>query len=119
VKEAALPPKGERSRGRLCRPRGRGQGGGQAFKKLLVGADNSATALRAVEAAVELAQAVGAKLHIVTAYKPQAVRAPDLSAEFLDANHLPAADSLLEDLISVAKRANVGGGGPCCDRRAR
>lgn len=50
------------------------------FKNLLVGADNSSTALGAVEAAVELAQTCGAKLHIVTAYKPQAVRTPDLPA---------------------------------------
>jgi len=41
------------------------------YKNLLVGADNSATALRAVQAAVELAHAFDAKLHIVTAYKPQ------------------------------------------------
>jgi len=77
------------------------------FKNLLVGADNSSTALRAVETAVELAQTWGAKLHIVTAYKSQAVRTPDLPAEFLDANCLPPADSLLDELISVARRANV------------
>jgi len=77
------------------------------FKNLLVGADNSSTALGAVEAAVELAQTCGAKLHIVTAYKPQAVRTPDLPAELLDANYLPPADSLLDELISVARRANV------------
>jgi len=77
------------------------------FKKLLVGADNSATALRAVEAAVELAQTFDAKLHIVTAYKPQSVRTPNLPAEFLDANYLPPADSLLDELIAVAKKTNV------------
>ena len=77
------------------------------YKNLLVGADNSATALRAVQAAVELAHAFDAKLHIVTAYKPQAVLTPDLPAEFLEANYLPPADSLLDELISVARRANV------------
>jgi nucleotide-binding universal stress UspA family protein len=77
------------------------------YKNLLVGADNSATALRAVQAAVELAHAFDARLHIVTAYKPQAVRTPDLPAEFLEANYLPPADSLLDELISVARRANV------------
>jgi nucleotide-binding universal stress UspA family protein len=77
------------------------------FKNLLVGADSSATALRAVETAVDLAKTCGAKLHIVTAYKPQAVRIPDLPSEYLDANYLPPADSLLEELISVAKRAKV------------
>jgi nucleotide-binding universal stress UspA family protein len=63
--------------------------------------------LRAVQAAVELAHAFDARLHIVTAYKPQAVRTPDLPAEFLEANYLPPADSLLDELISVARRANV------------
>ena len=77
------------------------------YKNLLVGADNSATALRAVQAAVELAHAFDARLHIVTAYKPQAVLTPDLPAEFLEANYLPPADSLLDELISVARRANV------------
>ena len=77
------------------------------YKNLLVGADNSATALRAVRAAVELAQVFDAKLHIVTAYKPQAVRTPDLPAEFLTANYLPPADSLLDELIAVAKIAKV------------
>ena len=77
------------------------------YKNLLVGADNSATALRAVQAAVALAHAFDAKLHIVTAYKPQAVLTPDLPAEFLEANYLPPADSLLDELISVARKANV------------
>ncbi|MGO9962779.1 MAG: universal stress protein [Acidimicrobiales bacterium] len=77
------------------------------FKNILVGADSSATALRAVEAAVDLAKTCDAKLHIVTAYKPQPVRTPDLPAEFLTANYLPPADSLLAELISVAKRAGV------------
>ena len=77
------------------------------YKNLLVGADNSATALRAVQAAVELAHAFDAKLHIATAYKPQAVLTPDLPAEFLEANYLPPADSLLDELISVARKANV------------
>jgi nucleotide-binding universal stress UspA family protein len=63
--------------------------------------------LRAVQAAVELAHAFDAKLHIVTAYKPQAVLTPDLPAEFLEANYLPPADSLLDELISVARKANV------------
>jgi len=62
------------------------------------------TARRAVEAAVELAKMSDAKLNIVTAYKPQPVRTPDLPAEFLDANYLPPADSLLDELLWVAKR---------------
>ena len=77
------------------------------FKVLLVAADNTMTARRVVEAAVELAKMSDAKLNIVTAYKPQPVRTPDLPAEFLDANYLPPADSLLDELLWVAKKANV------------
>ena len=43
------------------------------FENILVGADDSATALRAVAAAVDLAKVLGAKLHVVTAYRPEAV----------------------------------------------
>ena len=48
------------------------------FKNVLVGADSSATALRAVEAAAELAAALGAKLHIVTAYRAVTVNPPEM-----------------------------------------
>jgi nucleotide-binding universal stress UspA family protein len=60
-----------------------------------------------VKTAVEIAKAFDAKLHIVTAYKPQAVKTPDLPAEFLAANYLPPVDSLLDELVSVAKAAKV------------
>ncbi len=77
------------------------------YKNLLVGADSSATALRAVEAAVELAQVFGAKLHIVTAYKPESVSMPDLPAEFRYTANVHPADALLDELKAIAKRANV------------
>jgi nucleotide-binding universal stress UspA family protein len=77
------------------------------YKNLLVGADNSSTALRAVQAAVELAKTFGATLHIVTAYKPESVRLPDMPDEFRYANYVPPADALLNELTSLAKRANV------------
>ena len=77
------------------------------FKNVLVGADNSATALRAVEAAAELAAALGAKLHIVTAYKGVTVALPDLPPDILHSTYVDLADALLEELTSVAKKADV------------
>ena len=77
------------------------------FKNVLVGADNSATALRAVEAASEFAAALGAKLHIVTAYKTVTVALPDLPPDVLQSTYADLADALLEELTSVAKKADV------------
>jgi nucleotide-binding universal stress UspA family protein len=77
------------------------------FKNMLVGADNSATALRAVEAAVELAAALGAKLHIVTAYKAVTVSLPEMPPDVFYSLQVQAADELLLELTSVAKKANA------------
>src|ERR1700678_3001103 len=66
------------------------------FKNVLVGADQSSTALLAVKSAVELASVYGAKLHIVTAYKAESARLAQLPA-----------DALLEELTAIATRANV------------
>jgi nucleotide-binding universal stress UspA family protein len=77
------------------------------FKQVLVGADQSSTALLAVNAAVELARVYGAKLHIVTAYKAESVRVLHLPAEFDFARDVHPADALLEELTALAKRADV------------
>jgi nucleotide-binding universal stress UspA family protein len=77
------------------------------YKNLLVGADSSSTALRAVQEAVELAGAFGAKLHIVTAYKPESVSVPDLPEEFRYTANVHPADALLDELKAMAKRASV------------
>lgn len=77
------------------------------YKTVLVGADDSATALRAVGAAIDLAKALEAKLHIVTAYKPESVRLPDLPAEFRQASVTSPADALLNELGLLAKKAGV------------
>jgi len=77
------------------------------YKNLLVGADSSSTALRAVEAAVELAEVFDAKLHIVTAYKPESVKVPDLPEEFRYTANVHPADALLDELKATAKRADV------------
>jgi nucleotide-binding universal stress UspA family protein len=79
------------------------------FKNVLVGADNSATALRAVEAAAELAAALGAQLHIVTAYKDETVSPPEMPPDIFYSTHVHPADALLMELTSVAKKANVEG----------
>ena len=77
------------------------------YKNLLVGADSSATALRAVQASVELAQIFGAKLHIATAYKPESVKLLDLPDEFRYSANVHPADTLLAELKAMAKRADV------------
>jgi nucleotide-binding universal stress UspA family protein len=89
------------------------------YKNVLVGADDSSTALRAVTVAVELARQLGAKLHIVTAYRPETVLASHLvaAAAFAPAPiDVPEADltglqnnaeNLLARLGQVAKKADV------------
>jgi nucleotide-binding universal stress UspA family protein len=76
------------------------------FHNILVGADSSVTAARAVRAAAELAKAVGATLHVVTAYKPETVRVADLPAEFADRVTHPA-DVLLEQLREMTEQVGV------------
>ncbi|MGH3848108.1 MAG: universal stress protein, partial [Pseudonocardiaceae bacterium] len=49
-------------------------GGGNVFKQIVVGTDGSPTAARAVERAVEMARAVGAVVHVVSAYRPIELR---------------------------------------------
>jgi nucleotide-binding universal stress UspA family protein len=50
------------------------------FQSIVVGTDGSETAQRAVEQAVELAGAVGARLEIVSAYEPSRASACAASA---------------------------------------
>ena len=58
---------------------------GVMFKTVLVGADSSVTASRAVSTAVELVKAVGGTLHVITAYKPpDPPRLDKLPEEFFD-----------------------------------
>jgi nucleotide-binding universal stress UspA family protein len=77
------------------------------YKNLLVGADSSKTALKAVRTAAELAAQLGAKLHIATAYKPESVRLPDLPEEFRYSSTTHPADTLLAELESIGKHAGV------------
>ena len=87
------------------------------FENVLVGADDSATALRAVATAVDLAKAIGAKLHVVTAYRAETVAPAHLflaSAGYpmgmipVDAeNPADAAKELLDRLRRLADEAGV------------
>jgi nucleotide-binding universal stress UspA family protein len=77
------------------------------YKNLLVGADSSSTALRAVESAIELAEIFGATLHIVTAYKPETVKVPDLPAEFRYTADIHPADVLLNELKAMGKKSSI------------
>jgi nucleotide-binding universal stress UspA family protein len=76
------------------------------FKIVLVGADSSVTASRAVATAVELVKAVGGTLHVVTAYKPEPAHVDKLPDEFFDRITDPA-DLLLEQLRSGISEAGV------------
>jgi nucleotide-binding universal stress UspA family protein len=77
------------------------------FATVLVGADNSATALRAVGAAIDLAKIHGSTLHIVTAYKPESVRPVQLPPEFEYSANVHPADILLNELAALAKRSGI------------
>ncbi len=76
------------------------------FKTVLVGADSSVTASRAVSTAVELVKAVGGSLHVITAYKPEPANVDKLPDEFFDRITDPA-DLLLEQLRASISREGV------------
>jgi nucleotide-binding universal stress UspA family protein len=79
------------------------------FKKIVVGADDSPTAARAVRTAMELASSFGAELHIVTAYKPQRATPPtgNLPEEFRYSLSTHPADRLLEQLAEMARSVRL------------
>jgi nucleotide-binding universal stress UspA family protein len=73
------------------------------FKTVLVAADDSITASRAVTTAVELVAALGGKLHVMTAYHPGSIKADKLPDEFMDRITDPADLLLLKLRDSVTK----------------
>jgi nucleotide-binding universal stress UspA family protein len=73
------------------------------FDVVLVGADDSETARRAVEAAADLAAASKGTLHIVTAYDPKSYSTSKLPSEFRDVNSESDVDALLQTLSFIAK----------------
>jgi nucleotide-binding universal stress UspA family protein len=78
------------------------------FSSVVVGTDGSDTATEAVRHAIELAEMCGAKLHIVTAYKPKTVGGSGVPDEFRDQLASGAvADAVLEDQCARARAAGV------------
>lgn len=75
------------------------------FNKVLVGADNSPTARRAIEAATELVQMSGGTLHIVTAFSMKKVGDLPGSGEHL--TNEGDAEAALQVLSFVAKNMGV------------
>lgn len=76
------------------------------FKTILVGADSSATAFRAVLTAAELAKAIGGQLHVVHAYQPFSAKPERLPDEFFDRPTDPA-DVLLDELHEVLRKEGI------------
>ncbi len=78
------------------------------FETVVVGADDSPTAAKAVEAAIEVAKLSGGTLHIVTAYKPAARSSSGVPSEFSGSVQPDShARSLLDELASRARSASV------------
>jgi nucleotide-binding universal stress UspA family protein len=78
------------------------------FETVVVGADESPTAAKAVEAAIELVKLSDGTLHIVTAYKPAARSTSGVPDEFQGSvqpdSHV---HSVLADLASRARAHSV------------
>ncbi len=77
------------------------------FTTVVVGADDSQTALQAVIAAADVAQLTGGVLHIVTAYEPKSVRLADLPAEFRQSSTTHPADVLLDGLSRIVEQRGL------------
>ena len=77
------------------------------FTTVVVGADGSVTARRAVEAAAQVAAQFGSALHIVTAYKSEKVAASALPGEFAHLASHSDASALLQDLRFAARKFGV------------
>jgi nucleotide-binding universal stress UspA family protein len=76
------------------------------FKTILVAADDSETAARAVRTAVDLVKALGGDLHVMTAYRPESVKTEKLPDEYLDRVTDPA-DLLLNKLRDEIRKEGV------------
>lgn len=77
------------------------------FDVIVVGADSSVTARRAVEAAAEIAGMTGGALHIVTAFEVKHVGHGDLPAEIGPLDNEGEADALLQSLSFIATSKGV------------
>ncbi|HVB52422.1 MAG TPA: universal stress protein [Acidimicrobiales bacterium] len=77
------------------------------FKVVVVGADDSPTARRAVEAATEMAAMSNGELHIVTAYSTPVVRDGHLPSEFRHLSHDGDIDAVLQVLSFIPKKRGI------------
>jgi nucleotide-binding universal stress UspA family protein len=77
------------------------------FNVVVVGADGSDTARRAVEAATELALMSGGQLHIVTAVEKAAKRDKDVPDSFRYYGPDGETEALLQTLSFIAKKRGV------------
>ena len=90
------------------------------FKVVVVGADDSSTARRAIEAAAEISQISGGVLHIVTAFGSKLYDEGSRPEEFAHINSEGEVDALLQELSFIAKRRGIepvlhGVKGPAAD----
>jgi nucleotide-binding universal stress UspA family protein len=76
------------------------------FQTVVVGADDSATARRAVEVAVELTQISSGQLHIVSAFESK-VYSSSAEGEFQGLTTEGDVDALLQSLSFIATKAGV------------
>jgi len=78
------------------------------FRTVVVGADASPTAAKAVDVAIDLVALSGGTLHVVSAYKPIARASGGVPPEFRDAVHGDSAvRSVLDELSARARTLGV------------
>jgi len=77
------------------------------FQTVVVGADDSPTAAKAVDAAIDVVALSGGTLHVVSAYKPMARGAAGVPAEFRDSVRPDSA--VLGVLDELSARARLRG----------
>ncbi|HEY5267078.1 MAG TPA: universal stress protein [Acidimicrobiales bacterium] len=77
------------------------------FERILVGADNSPTAKRAIEAATEMALMSGGALHIVSAFSLKSVVDSSLPDEFKHSSNESDAEASLQVLSFIAVNKGV------------
>jgi len=77
------------------------------FKVVVVGADDSPTARRAVEAATEMAVMSNGALHIVMAYETTASRDDHLPSEFRNLSHDGEVEAALQLLSFIPKKRGI------------
>lgn len=77
------------------------------FDIVLVGADDSSTARRAVETAVELVEMSRGALHILTAYESKPINTSGLPSEFTTIDNGSEPEALLQSLSFIAKAKGI------------